>query len=723
MLLAPLLAAALSATPAPAAPPRPQPQLTPDPGVELAGPELGAVREPSAPGAWGGPRTGREPTLSDRVASYVLRAELDPVKHTIEGTERLTWRNRSALPIRSLYLHLYLNAFESEGSLASLDRRRFGDFRYGLETEDGEWGSITLRSVRQGGRDARWAFVHPDGGPDTDHTVIQVELPEAVPPGGTAVVDLAFHDRLPRVVARSGWFDTFHMVGQWYPKVGVLELPGERGATRPRWNCHAFHMLSEFYADFGSYDLEVVVPEGYVVGAVGALAGAPARAGGRVTYRFRADDVHDVAFVAWNGFAPPLEATWTGPGSPPVKVTVLHPPEFERSARETLQANLDALTWFSKALGPYPYPTSTVVIPPYNAEEAGGMEYETFYTSVGANEGYTASPGMARYVAVHEFGHGYFMGILASNEFEEPLLDEGVNEWLDVRMIGDDAPALDVIPAPLRWLGVERPRVRHWDVERAAGRPDEIKDPISGNAWHRWSAGSYFLIYPRSVLVFEDLAAQLGQETADRAMRRYYEQWRFRHPSTADLRQAWLDVAPDAAARATVDRWFEEQVYRGTPLDDRVVALESRELLPELGLGADGAELTAAARDARVEQAREAWRKAHGPPDPKQPGPFPFRTTVSARRKGAHVPRALEVTFEDGTTERLAWPAGEAWGRWELDRPVRASEARLAPPALLIDANRLDDGRTREAHPGTSAGLALAAEGWLRYLYALVGAL
>ena len=118
-------------------------------------------------------------------------------------------------------------------------------FRSETRTKRGEWGYIELRSVTQHGQAVPWTFVHPDGGPLTDRTVARFDLPRAVPPGGTAVLELEFHDQLPRVVARTGWFGSYHLVAQWFPKVGVLELPGERGATEPRWNCHELHLYSE----------------------------------------------------------------------------------------------------------------------------------------------------------------------------------------------------------------------------------------------------------------------------------------------------------------------------------------------------------------------------------------------------------------------------------------------------------------------------------------------
>lgn len=701
----------------------PEATVSPPPEVEVAGADAGSVRVPSAPGAWGGPRTGKEPTLSDRVADYDIRAVLDPVKHTITGTEKLTWRNRSAIPIRSVYLHLYPNAFESEGSTFMQEQRRHGGFRSDVETRDDEWGYMELRRVEQGGRPASWSFVHPDGGPATDHTVVRVDLPEAVPPGGTTTLHIDFFDRMPRVVARAGYFDTFHLAGQWYPKIGVLELPGERGATAPRWNAHEYHLNSEFYADFGAYDLEVVVPEGYRVAASGSPVDRPRKGPEGVSWKSRAEDVHDVVFTAWDGFAPPLHGTWTGPGSPQVQIEVWYPPEFERSAREALQATTDALSYFSRTLGPYPYRHLTVLVPPFNALEAGGMEYETFFTTLGSNEFPRNAAGVTRAVTVHEFGHGYFMGILATNEFEEPFLDEGMNQFWDARMLAEEGYRLR-LPAIARWMGFRLPRLGTWDMERGAGTARHQADPIAGNAWKRWSTGSYNLVYSRTALAFHDLEQVLGTELLERAMKLYYERWRFRHPGTADLREAFVDAGAD---RKFVERWFEEQVFANGPVDDRIVKVTATEALPPLGdLEVEGKrqETDVKSREKAVAAAREAWRKEHGDPADGKPGPFPWRNVIAARRYATGVPQVVVVTFEDDSVERIDWPASERWGHWELLRPVKVRSAQIdGERKVSLDLNKLDDGRTREARRGPSTRLALSLGGWIQFLLAMLESL
>src|SRR5690606_6912600 len=188
--------------------------------IPIMGADAAAVSVPSAPDAWGGPRTGAEDTLSDRVVRYSIDASLDPVKHTIEGRQQLTWRNRSAQTVCSVYLHLYLNAFEGPGSTFMTELRENNDaFRSDVRTKDGEWGYTKLRKVEQGGAPVQWSFVQPDGGPATDRTVVRLELPQPVAPGASTTLDIDFFDQLPRVVARTRNHQTFHLVRAWSLKL------------------------------------------------------------------------------------------------------------------------------------------------------------------------------------------------------------------------------------------------------------------------------------------------------------------------------------------------------------------------------------------------------------------------------------------------------------------------------------------------------------------------
>jgi hypothetical protein len=675
------------------------PAPMPDAGstIPLAPANAAAVTVPSAPEAWGGMRTGQEATLSDRVVEYRIEASLDPRKHTIDGRQRLTWRNRSKETVRSVYVHLYLNAFQNAESTFFTEQRQRGDgFRSGAGPHEGDWGYIELRSVRQNGVPVPWKFVQPDGGPSTDQTVVRMDLPQPVAPGASTTLDISFFDQLPRVVARSGYFGTFHLVAQWFPKIGVLELPGERGATTVRWNAHEYHAQSEYYADFGSYDVKLTVPKAFTVGATGEQQGEPVEKDGKLTYHFVQGDVHDFAWTADSRTAKPVTSTWRGEGSPEVKITVLFPPEYASHAAPLLQSAKDSLDYFSRTLGPYPYKTLTIVVPPFNADAAGGMEYPTFFTAESYDDitpGTLGAHGLDL-VTIHEFGHGYFYGILASNEFEEPLLDEGLNQFWNDRMLRDTGRQYYAATSLTRSLGIA-PRVNMTQLERMTSPREEPSDPLGQNAYGRLQGIGP--VYSRSAVALHDLEAQLGKETMERAFKEYYRRWKFRHPSVADLRETLAEVS---GQRKLVETVFAQQVYRVSRVDDRVAKFSSVEVLPQPGIRWDNGKRVALAEeqvDEQAEKQRQRWKKANPGAKPGT-GPFPYLTKVTVRRRGADVPQVLVVEFADGSKETVHWSGEQRWHSFEWSKPAKAVSARIDPEGKhLLDANKLDDSRTLKA--------------------------
>ncbi len=725
LLVWPLCAPAQQAavpTPAPAASTAPPPVAP----IPLAAPDAAAVSVPSAPGAWGGERNGSEPTLSDRVVSYRIEAELDAAKHAVHGTEQLQWRNRSDREVRSVYMHLYLNAFANQGSTFFTEREvltAHGSSRGNASLKKGQWGWIDLNSVRQADTDLKYSFVQPDHGPTTDRTVVRVDLAQPVPAGGTLTLDIDFLSQLPRVVERTGWFGDFNLVAQWFPKIGVLELPGERGATEVRWNCHEFHFNSEFYADFGRYDVKLTVPSDYTVGAVGELQGQPQSDGGKTTYHFVQGDVHDFAWVAAKGYRT-LDGTYEGPGSPKVAVRVIYPPEYVASAQPVLKASIDSLGYFSRTLGAYPYKTLTAVVPPYNAGEAGGMEYPTFFTAEGYSdvEPGTINQYMLDFVTIHEFGHGYFYGLLASNEFEEPMLDEGLNEYWDQRMLRERKQRIDLATPFMKWLGVT-PSMDGFTQERLTAGLRQPADPIGENAWDRLSSSSYGTVYSRTATAMHDLEERLGKGVMEQGFREYYKRWRFRHPSVADLRAALIDVS---GKPGVVNQVFDQVVYGTAWVDDAVTAIDTEEVTPQAGTfrkGGQRSELDTAALDKRLDKQRADWKKVHPKAKPGE-GPFPWRSTVTVRRYGAGAPQTLRLTYADGSHEDLHWNDARRWVRFVVTKPSKVVSAELDPAqTVYLDANKLNDSYASKPDGSAARRWAADAAALLQNLYSLLGTL
>jgi hypothetical protein len=503
----------------------------------------------------------------------------------------------------------------------------------------------------------------------------------------------------------------------------VLELPGERGATQPQWNVHEFHLNSEFYADYGGFDVRLTVPDGYTVGATGEELDPPVESHGMITHRFVQGDVHDFAWTADNRTAQPLDGEYRGAGSPVVKVKVLYPPEYAAAAVAARKAAIDSLGYFSRTLGPYPYKTLTVVIPPFNAEEAGGMEYPTFFTVTpyADPEPGTAQGSLEDFETIHEFGHGYFYGILGSNEFEEPLLDEGFNTYWDLRMLRERKQPIFLGSHFSKLLGLTA-RLDPFELAQLGALRGDPGDGLGANSWDRLSTASYNAVYTRTATAMHDLEDAVGKEAMERAVQEYYRRWKFRHPSIADLREVLAEVT---GRRALVETVFEQQVYGAQKLDDGIESLTSTEETPQPGtsqVGGKWIEVTQAQADQQEKDIRAAWKKSHPNAKPGT-GPFPFRTTLLLRRHGVAVRQEVLVQFADGSSERAIWDDATPWRRYVWVKPVQAVAAQIDPGGKnLLDANVLDDSRTLEASRTASSEWAGVLGSLIESLLSLVAA-
>ena len=246
------------------------------------------------------------PPLSPRNASYSIDARLDPETRALTGTETITWRNITTRPADELRFHLYWNAWKNTRSTflreAALDRTD-RSARRGLRTDGGDLDQAAARVSRQRGDapldlTSAKRFIAPDDGNADDETVMAVPLPEPVPPGGSATIELTWTAHVPRPFARTGAIGNFFFIAQWFPKLGVLE---ERG-----WNCHQFHSSTEFFSDYGVYDVRLTVPRGWTVGATGVERDASDNADRTTTHHYYQEDVHDFAWTT-------SPATWSEP--------------------------------------------------------------------------------------------------------------------------------------------------------------------------------------------------------------------------------------------------------------------------------------------------------------------------------------------------------------------------------------------------------------------------
>jgi hypothetical protein len=625
-------AAILAAAGAPAQPPA-APQVTPS-----------AARPAAA-------------ALSARNASYTISARLDPRNRTIEGDQVLTWRNTSRATASTLQFHLYYNAWRNTASSWMRERRLAGTTEDEHRPES-DWGWIDIKNLRlAGGLDltGRLRFIAPDDGNPDDRTVVEVPLDTPIAPGQTIELRITWSSRVPRTFARTGAIGNFFFIAQWFPKIGVLEDTG--------WNCHQFHYATEFFADFGTYDVKLTVPSGWVVGATGVERARRDEGNGTTTHHYHQDDVHD---FAWTTSPDYLErsSTFMHGSLPPVRMRLLLQPEHAGQAQRHFDATTAALRYYGEWFGPYPYDHITIVDPAWQSG-AGGMEYPTLFTA-GSRWLAPSDVTQPESVTIHEAGHQFWYGIVANNEFEHAWLDEGINTFATARTIEQ---AYQPNFWSKRYFGEFVPWVfRDVPVSRATGgnrlsgyRLVATADDQSTPTWRYWPGSASAITYNKTALWLNTMERMLGWDTMQRILSTFFTRFAFRHPKPEDF----FTVANEVSGRDLA--WFFDQVHRSSSaFDYAVTALESE---PVTISGA-------------VDRIETGGTSTSLQPDM-------YRTTVAVRRQqDGTFPVDVRVVFENDTDMRWQWDGSDRWKVFEVEGPVRARFAQIDPDrVLLLDLN------------------------------------
>jgi aminopeptidase N len=599
------------------------------------------------------------PARSPRNANYTLQASLDPATHTLTGKGRVTWRNITKTPASELRFHLYWNAWRNTSS-SWMREDRVGRNSGLAGRPAGDWASIDLTTLAlAGGGDllSRAAFIAPDDGNRDDRTVLAVPLTQPVAPGETIAIDLAWTSHVPRTFARTGVIGDYYFIGQWFPKLGVLQDAG--------WNCHQFHAATEFFSDFGVYDVTLGVPKYWPVGATGREIGVeddPAHA--RTYHHFVQNDVHDFAWTTSPDF---LEAhqPFDEPGLPRVDMRLLLQKEHgttDQIARH-FNATRVALKYYGTWFGAYPYDHITIVDPvaivdPAQGASTGGMEYPTLFTA--GSRWFAPKSGLTpEGVTIHEAGHQFWYGIVATNEFEDAWMDEGLNSFSQARAMAEGLPAASYVAVDryfgglIPWAYADVPWSRDVDGGRISGYRPVAGYEVQATPTWRYALGSASQItYSKTALWMATLEKYLGWPTLQKILAAHFARGAFEHPTP----EQFFAIANEVSGQDLT--WFFDAVYRSSAVFDygvdRVVNVPA----------ASGVE-----------------------------------STVIVRRYGDGIfPIDVRVTFGDGSTVIERWDGRDRWRAFTYRKPARVTTVEVDPRrVLLLDVNYTNNSWTSQA--------------------------
>jgi hypothetical protein len=450
---------------------------------------------------------------------YTIRVSLDPATQTLTGSETITLHNNSPQSLPTIFLRLDHNIFR--GLVP-----RGGS----VPAENTEGMVITEMSVNGAAVDVTGKPGVGGRAQGLDQTLARVSLTKPIPAKSQATLDIRWRTKLPggpgqghRMTQR--WDDNVFQPTQWFPRIAKYD--DLRG-----WDTNVYLGPSEFYNNFGRFDVRIDVPSGWLVSGTGVLQNPgevlTADAHARLKQVLASDDVITIVgekdvktatfppkTFAWHfvadmvndfAWATSKNYVWratraTIPGKGPVPIHMVHLPERAKFYANAGPITRHALEFYSKLWAPYPFPQLTLQDGP-----SAGMEYPMVINS---NQG----------AADHEAAHQWWPMMVGNNETWYGWMDEGFNQYMNILSAADSR-------------GVA-PNLNELGQSYGGISGNESEPPMMWNA--NYGGDLYgFQTYSKTPMMLSMLGGIVGDAEVQRAMSEYTKAWAFKHPSPWD---------------------------------------------------------------------------------------------------------------------------------------------------------------------------------------------
>ena len=449
--------------------------------------------------------------------NYEISIDFNSRSHQYTGEQTLKYYNNSPDTLFNVYYHLYFNAFQPN-SMMDVRSRTLPDpdARVGsriAELSQDEIGYLKVISLNQSGME----LTH-----HVSETVLEVKLSKPILPGASEVFNMKFEGQVPLQIRRSGR-DSFegvdYSMSQWFPKMAEYDKMG--------WHTHPY-IAREFYAPWGDYEVNITMDKDYVIAATGILQNPNEigygyedegvevnRKGQKITWRFKAENVHDFVWAADKDY---IQTTAQVPDGPLLRFFYI-PGEPTKHWEELPSYTIRAFEYIQKRFGKYGWSEYAVI-----QGGDGGMEYPMATLIANKKTSGVRSLNSLISVMIHEVAHSWYQGMLATNESYFPWMDEGFASFADeytedfVLNRSRKQPLASLYKTYFRW------------VETG------YEEPLSTHSDHYTRNNGYSIgAYKKGAISLEQLGYIIGEANRDAGLLRYYNEWAFKHPDMNDF--------------------------------------------------------------------------------------------------------------------------------------------------------------------------------------------
>ena len=455
-----------------------------------------------------------QPYWQQEVA-YKMAVDMDVKTFQYQGEQELLYTNNSPDTLTHVFYHLYFNAFQPGSemdvrsrSIADPDSRVMNRISL-LSPED--MGYMKVLSLFQNGKQLSY---------ETSGTILEVSLEQPILPGAETKFVMKFEGQVPQQIRRSGKNSKEGValsMTQWYPKMAEYDFEG--------WHADPY-LGREFHGVWGDFDVTLTLDKEYVVGSSGYLQNPEEVGHGyetdgtkiknkqeKLSWHFIAPRVHDFAWAADPEF---LHDTVSIPEGPTLHFFYKNNPDILDNWKKLQPKTVELMHYFSKEIGPYPYDQYSVI-----QGGDGGMEY-AMCTLITGERKFGSLVG----VTAHELAHSWFQHILATNESKHEWMDEGFTTYISTLAMDEVMNPKKKNPLKGAYSGYLKM------VKSGMEQPQTTQaDRYEHNAVYRDAA------YSKGAVFLAQLGYIIGEDNLKKTLKRYYQEWKFKHPTPNDFKR------------------------------------------------------------------------------------------------------------------------------------------------------------------------------------------
>jgi hypothetical protein len=483
--------------------------------------------------------------------NFKIDVTLNDADNTLDGFVKMDYYNNSPDTLYFIWIHLWPNAYKNDKTAFTDQALENGSTSFYFSNAD-KHGYINRLDFKVNGEVAKTQD-HPQ-----HQDIIKLLLPKPIAPKSNAKIETPFHVKLPYNFSRGGHVDQSYQITQWYPKPAVYDRKG--------WHPMPYLDQGEFYAEFGNYEVQITLPENYVVAATGdlqneseknwlknrqlfsrkpntkkrvekkknfILSQAPSSAKIK-TLQYKQNNVHDFAWFADKTFSVKTD-TLKLSSDKIINVQVFYFSENKVTWSNSIAMIKRAILTKSQWLGEYPFNVVSVV----DGGNGGGMEYPTITL---LDDG--GSEQMLDFVINHEVGHNWFQAILGTNERTHPWMDEGMNTYYDNRYALQQYGNTNIAFIKTKSAFINKRMPDNIEQTLLQTVIAVKKDQPIETSSEKFNIYNYNMIaYVKTGNWMKLLEDELGKTVFDNCMQEYYKRWQFKHPYPEDFKKVVEEVS------------------------------------------------------------------------------------------------------------------------------------------------------------------------------------